>query len=89
MTYIITRGLVMMPARFVQLLFDEVEPALAIFAQWLVTTLVLDDLWWMKGFGSSRIQAITERFERSGSVYLSCMEWPLEVMRRLEGDGYR
>jgi hypothetical protein len=85
----VLRWLVMIPARFVQLLFDEAEAALAIFTQWLVTTLVLDDMWWMKGFGSSRIQAIAKLFERSGSVYLSCMEWPLEALRRLEGDGRR
>ena len=79
----VLRWLVMLPERFVQLLFEEAEAALAIFAYWLVTTVVLEDLWWMKDFGSSRIRTIAERFERSRGAYQSCMEWPLEMLNRL------
>ena len=79
----VLRWLVIVPARFVQLLLDEADAALVISAHWLVTTLVLDNLWWMKGFGSSRIHSIVERLKRSGSVYQTCMDWPLEMLQRL------
>jgi hypothetical protein len=78
----VLRWIIVVPAKFVQLLFDGIDTALAVFAHWLVMTVFLKDLWWMKGFGSSQIRSIAKRFQRCRSDHQPYLEWPLEMLKQ-------
>jgi hypothetical protein len=69
------------PPEFIDLLLRHDGVALAIYAHWLVLTMALDDLWWLKGFGSGQIERLAEsevRLGRSGSNGLWL--WPVEML---------
>ena len=69
------------PPEFIDLLLRHDGVALAIYAHWLVLTMALDDLWWLKGFGSGQIERLAEseaRLGRAGSNGL--WVWPSEML---------
>ncbi|KAK4953652.1 transcription factor [Elasticomyces elasticus] len=68
--------------RFVMLLGSRDELAIAIGVHWIVLTLLLHDLWFVKGFGAFRIETVTARFEQSRSINLWLLDWPREVLRQ-------
>ncbi|CAJ2506026.1 Uu.00g001560.m01.CDS01 [Anthostomella pinea] len=69
-----------MPSSFEEMLMGHDELAYAIAAHWLVGTLLLDDLWFVRNFGAYRIERITERLEQTDSRYLSLLDWPREML---------
>jgi len=69
------------PPRFVELLGGKDELAMAITAHWLVCTLLLDEVWFMTGFGAFRIEAVTEMLEQGMSPHRSLLDWPLEILQ--------
>ncbi len=63
---------------FTRLLAGRDELALAIAAHWLVCTLLLHDMWYLRGFGAARINTVMEVV---GGAYGVLLEWPGEMMR--------
>lgn len=64
---------------FIQLLVDHDAVAQAIYAHWLVLTLVVEDLWWVKGFGSSQIGQMAGQSEFSRPPGCELLKWPIEM----------
>lgn len=70
--------------RYMELLSCYDDLALAIYAHWLVLTIAVDDLWWVKGFGPRQIERLAGQPEFSnlpGSALLKCPIEMLEVWR--------
>jgi hypothetical protein len=71
---------IQVPAEFIQLLADHDDLALAIYAHWLVVTMALDDLWWLKEFGSGQIERLAERAVSFDSSGFDLLAWPVEML---------
>lgn len=69
------------PPDFIELLAHHDHLALAIYSRWLVLTLALDDLWWLKGFGSGQIERLSVQAARSKvSGFEDLWTWPVEML---------
>ncbi|KAM0701386.1 hypothetical protein Q7P35_011747 [Cladosporium inversicolor] len=69
------------PPDFIELLLRQDGMALAIYAHWLVLTMALDDLWWLKGFGSGQIEKLSEWAARVGGPdFDGLWTWPVEML---------
>ncbi|KAJ9620652.1 transcription factor [Taxawa tesnikishii (nom. ined.)] len=73
--------------RYVELLMCHDHLALAIYAHWLVLTIFLEDLWWVKDFGADRIDSLASWVELSDSSYSQLLRWPVKM--RVEWRGVR
>jgi len=70
---------------FMQLLASHDDLALAIYAHWLVITMSLEDLWWLKGFGSGQIERLAEQTTSCCSTNCGLMSWPVEMLNEWYG----
>lgn len=70
------------PPDFIELLLHQDGMALAIYAHWLVLTMALEDLWWLKGFGSGQIEKLSEWVARVGGPpgFDALWVWPVEML---------
>lgn len=69
------------PPDFIELLAHHDGLASAVYAHWLVLAMALDDLWWLKGFGSGQIERLSVRTARSkGSGFEDLWTWPVEML---------
>ena len=69
------------PPDFIELLLRQDGMALAIYAHWLVLTMALDDLWWLKGFGSGQIERLSAWAARMGRPgFDELWTWPVEML---------
>jgi hypothetical protein len=74
---------VQVPPRFAELLTSSWDQAaLAIFAHWLVLTMLLEDLWFVQDFGAVRIDLLAEWLGRWESPYFGLLEWPMEMRKQ-------
>jgi len=71
---------IQVPPEFIQLLAEHDDLASAIYAHWLVMTMTLEDLWWLRGFGSGQIERIAERAASFGSSGFDLLAWPVEML---------
>lgn len=55
--------------------------ALAIYAHWLVLTMLLEDLWWIDSFGQDRIERISLESEQADKPYAHLIRWPVKMRR--------
>ena len=72
---------VQIPLGFLELLARKDELAFAIYAHWLVGTLLLDDLWWTRGFGVNGIGRVASILEESTSRYCHLLDWPKQMLQ--------
>ena len=69
------------PPEFIELLAHQDGLALATYAHWLVVTMALDDLWWLKGFGSGQIERLVEGESESRWTGLNELwAWPVGML---------
>ncbi|KAK5134241.1 hypothetical protein LTR08_006784 [Meristemomyces frigidus] len=71
--------------RYVELLMCGDPLALAIYAHWLVLTMLLEDLWWVGDFGSCRIEKLASWDELSNSPYSQLLAWPVRMRTEWRG----
>jgi hypothetical protein len=71
---------IQVPLSFVKLLSREDELALAIYAHWLVATLMLDEHWWLREFGSVQIERISALLVRENSPHAHLLRWPRKML---------
>ncbi|KAK4972852.1 transcription factor [Elasticomyces elasticus] len=69
------------PQRFFDMVTSLDHLALAIHAHWLVLTMLLEDLWWVKDFGADRIERLAIWYDRVESPYAHLLSWPVEVRK--------
>ena len=69
------------PPAFIELLLRQDGMALAIYAHWLVVTMALEDLWWLKGFGSGQIEKLVEGVAGLREAgFDELLAWPIEML---------
>lgn len=76
-------------SEFIRLAVDHDAIALAIYAHWLVLTMIVEELWWLQGFGSGKIERLVGRMARFGWFGSELMAWPVEMLgewRRMQGE---
>ena len=56
------------------------ELALAIGAHWLVCSLLPQDVWYVRDFGSVRLEAVRDILDTSKSPYRGLLAWPLAML---------
>lgn len=64
--------------RYIELLSCYNDMALAIYAHWLVLTMAVNELWWVKGFGPGQIERLADQFSNRQGTEL--LKWPLEML---------
>lgn len=64
---------------FVQLLFKHDYLAEAIYAHWLVIVMIVEDLWWLRGFGSKQIVNLAKHSKFLSHPGSELLRWPVEM----------
>lgn len=67
--------------RYIELLSSYDDLALAIYAHWLVLTMAVDALWWVKGFGPGQIERLAGQSKFSNLPGSELLRWPIEMLQ--------
>ena len=70
--------------RYIELVMRHDTLALAIYAHWLVLTMLLEDLWWIQDFGTERITKMAASWDPD-SPDMNLLRWPLEMLEEWRG----
>ena len=76
---------ILLSSHFCDLVARKGYLARTIYSHWLVLTMLVEDKWWVGGFGSERIEATLTELKRNASPFLSLLEWPVRMMSDWKG----
>ena len=69
------------PRGFVDCLVDGFQPALAIYAHWLMLVVLLEDLWWIDDMGRSGIRNVADMCTHATPDVRSLLMWPQLMLK--------
>lgn len=65
---------------FVSLILEGFPPALVVFAHWLMSVILVEDLWWVSDMGRAGIQDIVDICSDTSLEAQALLKWPQEMV---------